>query len=209
VLWTHPGVDAGEPRRHGDAVSEAEPLVGRWERLFADLDAEAEATDRSELTEEVLDRSRAEATSIHLLDRLRAAENAALDVRVCGVGRFTGVVRSAGPGWLLLHDGGEVLVNLAAVVGITGLTRQVMAPEVAGQVAARIDLRHLLRRLARERAPLRVFLTDGSEVGGTLDRVCADHVDLAEHDLHEARRSGSVRGFRTIPLSAFAAVRGR
>jgi hypothetical protein len=76
-------------------------------------------------------------------------------------------------------------------------------------VAARIEFRHVLRWLARERAALSVFLADGSQLAGTLDRVCADHVDLAVHDLAESRRRMAVRAVRVLPLAALVALRRR
>jgi hypothetical protein len=41
---------------------------------------------------------------------------------------------------------------------------------------------------------------------GTIDRVGADYLDLAEHAPDEPRRAGSVRAKRTVPFAAILFV---
>jgi hypothetical protein len=64
-----------------------------------------------------------------------------------------------------------------------------------------------LRGLARDRAPVQVVLDDGTALHGTIDRVGADYLELAEHpgDLH--RRADAVRGVRTVVIDAVVLVR--
>jgi hypothetical protein len=64
-----------------------------------------------------------------------------------------------------------------------------------------------LRAIARDRTPVAVLLRDATTVAGTLDRVGADYIDVAEHAPQEPRRSGAVVRARTIPFAAVAAVR--
>lgn len=180
----------------------------RWRGLFDDLEAQFEAAQAAELAGEVAERTRRETALLRLVDRLRAAEGASVVVALPVAGVLRGRLLDAGRDWLLVEESGtrEVLVPLAAVLGVTGLGPRAAAPD-DGPVAKRLDLRWALRGLARSRAAVAVGLVDGTLVTGTLDRIGADHLDLAEHGLGEARRSGAVRQVRVVPLAAVAFVR--
>lgn len=179
----------------------------RWKGLFDDLEGQLDAADAAELAGEVADRSRREAALVRLRDRLRASEGAELSVHVHGSAMVRGRLEGTGPDWLLLDERGtEVLVPLAAVLGVTGAGAGRSVTD-DGPVAARLDLRWALRGLARSRTGVALGLVDGSLVTGTLDRVGADHVDVAEHGRGEARRAGAVRQVRLVPLAALALVR--
>src|SRR4051794_693603 len=181
----------------------------RWQALFDDLEAQLSAADAAELQAEVADRTRREAGLIRVVDRLAAATGQDVAVALGPPGLLRGRLLDAGVDWLLLAEAGarEVLVPLAAVLGVTGLVAQTGAPGAEGEVGRRLDLRWALRALARSRAGVTLVLRDGSAVGGTLDRVAADHLDLAEHAPGEPRRSGAVRHVRLVPLAALALVR--
>lgn len=181
----------------------------RWQLLFDDLEAQLDAAVAAELAGEVAERSRLEAGRIRLSDRLAEAAGAAVAVSLPGSGVVRGRVLDAGIDWLLLDEGAgrEALVPLEAVLGISGIGARTAAPGAEGEVGKRLDLRWALRGLARGRVGVAVTLRDGSAVTGTLDRVGADHVDLAEHAPGEARRAGAVRAVRLVPLSAVVLVR--
>jgi hypothetical protein len=180
----------------------------RWQALFDDLEAQLDAAQAAELLGEVAERTRRETALLRLVDRLRAAQGALVAVSLPGSGVLRGRLLDAGTDWLLLDEGSarEVLVPLAAVLGVTGLGPQSSAPE-HGPVAKRLDLRWALRGLTRSRSGVALGLVDGTLVTGTLDRVARDHLDLAEHGLGEARRAAAVRQVRLVPLSALALVR--
>jgi phosphoglycolate phosphatase-like HAD superfamily hydrolase len=180
----------------------------RWRGLFDDLEAQFEAAQAAELAGEVAERTRRESALLRLADRLRAAEGAVVAVALPGAGVVRGRLLDAGVDWLLLEEAGgrEVLVPLAAVLGVTGVGPRSAAPDDS-PVAKRLDLRWALRGLARSRTGVALGLVDGALVTGTLDRVAADHLDLAEHGLGEARRPGAVRQVRLVPLTALALVR--
>ncbi|MCU1673767.1 MAG: hypothetical protein JWN77_1880 [Frankiales bacterium] len=181
----------------------------RWQALFDDLEAQLAAEEAAELRSEVADRTRHEVGLLRLVDRLRPAAGARLAVTVGGAGTVHGRLLDAGNDWLLLEEHGlrEALVPLAAVTGITGLGARSDTPGSEGEVGRRLDLRWALRGLARSRTGVTVALRDGTAVTGTLDRVGADHVDVAEHAAGEARRASAVRQVRLVPLGAVALVR--
>ena len=179
----------------------------RWRRLFDDLEAQVDAALDAELEGEVAERSRREAALVRLRDRLLAAVGATVGVHLPGAGQVQGVLADCGVDWLLLEQGGgEVLVPLPAVLGVTGVGATAAAQDDSS-VGASLDLRWALRGLARSRAAVRLVLLDGTVVSGTLDRVGADHVDLAEHGRDEPRRASAVRQVRLVPIAALVAVR--
>ena len=180
----------------------------RWRRLFEDLEAQLDAGLEVELAAEVAERTRREAALVHLRDRVAAAHGGQVSVLLLGAGPLAGVLVDSGVDWLLLEEpgAGELLVPIAAVLGLTGVGAAAAVPDDSA-VGRRLDLRWALRGLARSRTAVRLVLVDGSVLTGTLDRVGADHVDLAEHGRDEPRRAAAVRQVRLVPLAAVAAVR--
>lgn len=185
----------------------------RWERLFADLEAQWAAAGEAEFAAEVADRARSETARTLLADRLRAARGLRLRVEVLGATVAEGVVRAVGVDWLLLADddvpGAEALVLLGAVTGIRGLGRPGVLPAAPRSVAGALGLAYVLRQIARDRDPVSCALIDGSTVVGTLDRVGADHIELAEHPGADLRRHREVAGVRLVPITALTCVRRR
>ncbi len=177
----------------------------RWESLFADLEAAAEGADQLAFEAELVDQVRAERATIALADRVRAHAGGALTLHVIDGERAEGVVADSGVDWVLLRPavGGSsarTLVPFAAVCAVEGLTRRAMPP--GGVVAGRLGLSVVLRALATDRCGVRIRLRSGVMLGGTIDRVGADHLDLALHRDDEPRRAGAVSGVRTVPLAA-------
>lgn len=178
----------------------------RWERLFADLDAQFEAAAEAELSGEVADRSRREMAQVALADRLRSAEGSA-QFGVLGSEPVSGEVTGCGPDWILLAgDGGvEMLVPLAVIIWVRGLSAR-SEPETS-VVRARLGLGYVLRGLARDRAEVTLVVRSGERLTGTIDRVGADVIDLAEHPLGEPRRAAAVTSARAIPFAALSVLR--
>ncbi|OHV37673.1 MULTISPECIES: hypothetical protein [Pseudofrankia] len=185
----------------------------RWEALFADLEAQWDAAEAAELAAEVADRSRLEIGYLRLVDRLRPAVGHRMRFDILGQpgperGVITGRLLALGADWLLAEDagGGEALIPVRSLLAVRGLRGEAAHPGHEGRVGARLDLRHALRGVARDRSGCLVMLADGRTVSGTIDRVGADFVDLAEHAPGEFRRPRAVEGC-TVPLAAIVLLR--
>ena len=179
----------------------------RWQKLFADLEAQfEEAASAAELAESG-SRARAEGGAVELVQRLAGAVGQPVRLRCRGAGQVAGVLTEVGPDWLLLsaEPGRELLVAASAVTLVSGLLRRTVQP--AGEGArVRTDLRRALRALARDRSEVVLLLDDGGRLTGTLDRIGADHLELAEHPAGEPRRAAAVSAVHTVPLGAIAVV---
>ena len=181
----------------------------RWERLFADLEAQLEASDAAELAGEVVERTRVEVGAIRLVDRLRAAVGGRLRLSCLGGEVVAGRLERVGPDWLLIAERADrsSLVPSGAVTAVAGLGALSAPPGSEGRVAARLDLRYALRGMARDRAPVTITLADATNVSGTVDRVGSDFIDVAEHPAGEPRRPRAVRQVRTLPLGGLSVLR--
>jgi hypothetical protein len=181
----------------------------RWQQLFEDLRSQFETEEAAAERAESASRTRAEVGGIHLAERLGGALGSPVALDVRGAGRVAGVLVERGSDWLLLADGHgrDQLVALAAVRSVAGLGRRTAPSEPVGAVRARLDLRRALRGLARDRATVQLVLDDGGTLTGTLDRVGADYVELAEHPADTPRRSEAVQGVRAVVIAAVALVR--
>lgn len=177
----------------------------RWDALFADLEAQLDAEQAAELSAEVAERTRAERATVPLADRVRAHVGGPLRMGLRDGSTVQGRCADAAAEWVVLDDGpAQVLVPWAAVTSVSGLSRSSAPPP--GVVLARLRLGHALRALARGRSAVRLRL-DGAELTGTIDRVGADHLDVAEHPAGEARRPDQVRGVRVVRTAALLWVR--
>jgi hypothetical protein len=187
----------------------------RWEQLFADLDARFEDMADAAMMAELADRQRVAAGAVGMVQRFGGAVGTTVRVRTQDGPVASGVLRRTGPDWLLLAqpDSAELLVALRAVTAVEGLT--VATAQPLSEVGMRLDLRYALRGIARDRAPVIVTVGGtaavpaerGVELTGTIDRVGADFVELAQHAPWEPRRAAGVRSVALLPLSAVITVR--
>lgn len=180
----------------------------RWQQLFADLQAQFEAEEAAEDRIEGASRARAEMGAVDLVGRMRGSVGRPLTLRCGAAGAFAGTLTDVGVDWLLLQDaqGRSLLVAGAMVRTVTGMGLRTVLEE-GGAVRARMDLRWVLRGLAKDRSAVQVVLDDGGVLTGTFDRVGADHVELAEHPAGVPRRAEAVQGVTAVVIAAIAVVR--
>jgi hypothetical protein len=181
----------------------------RWQHLFADLSAQFEEEEAAAERMESASRVRSETGALRLADRLGGSFGQPVVLGSRGAGRISGTLVDAGVDWLLLEDerGTEHLVASAAVTTVTGLGRRTAAPADGAAPRVRLDLRRALKGLARDRSAVQLVLDDGEVLTGTIDRVGADYLELAEHGADEPRRAEAVRGVRAVVLTAVAVAR--
>jgi hypothetical protein len=181
----------------------------RWQELFADLEAQARSLERADEEAELSDRIRGEIARVTLMNRLRAQVAHQVTLSIQGVGDLTGRLQRTGADWILLETGEEVIVPLPAVMALRDLPPDAVSPESVGTAAGALRLTSVLRATAKDRSAVIVTRLDGRSMAGTPDRVGADFVDLALHDLGDTPRRTDVRSRATLSLAAIACVRRR
>lgn len=193
----------------------------RWNALFADLQAEAEAEDDADRRSEVADHTRAEVGRLRLIDRLAPlleAGHGGLRLGLLGHDPVAGDLYALGADWLLLIQSAgsthrEILVPLSAVQWLQGTGARSAEPGWEGIVGARLTLRVALRRIVRDRSAVVLGLTGGDVLAGRPARVGADHLELdvlpsgASTSLADA--AGPGRGSQVVPLGSIAFVERR
>ncbi|TDD15509.1 hypothetical protein E1218_31325 [Kribbella turkmenica] len=180
----------------------------RWDALFADLESQFDALQEGELYGEVADRIRAEVGKITVLDRLRGAVDTVVRVELAHAEPVQGQLTRVGNDCLLIEAERfeEWLIPVHALVAVHRLGP--WAEPAVGTVAGKLGLAHLLRGIARDRSPVTLFC-GGTPVTGTIDRVGADFLELAEHPLDAPRRRTEVYNVRLVPTQALCALRRR
>jgi hypothetical protein len=181
----------------------------RWQELFADLEAQARSLERAEDEGEIAERIRGELARITLMNRLRAQLSCEVQLSIWGFGEVIGRLDRAGADWLLVRAADEMIVPIGAVLSLTDLLPDAVSSNGVRHVASSLRLASALRAVARDRSAVVVTLRSGQSLAGTPDRVGADFVDLALHDVGEPPRRTQVRSRATVGFSAIACVRRR
>lgn len=177
----------------------------RWDRLFDDLEAQWDAQARRDLDSEIADRTRRERAAVEMLDRVAAHVGEPLQLRLVTRSVVEGRVADLGKDWVLVDEGEgrSALVNLPAVMSVTGLGSRAEA----AVTARRFGFGYALRGLSRDRSVVLVEDVSAVVLTGTIDAVGADACDIGEHAADEPRRRENVKAHRTLPFEAIACVR--
>ena len=190
-----------EPEEPDESTSPA------MRRVFDELEAEFEAGLRREAEQETLAAVRAEVGATVLWEQL-ARRIGAEAVAIAGARAFRGSVVAGYPEFLVLRaaDGTEHLIRYGPAASVVlGAEPPALRP-APPEAARRYQFALALRELARRREPVRVQLVDGTSCDGTIEAVGSDYLEVAEHDLGEARRRAAVRARRFVGFAAVVAV---
>ncbi len=165
------------------------PCGMRWDRLFADLEAESAEIARSEaegLADDLRDEIWADTSWRDLI-----GGQVVLEVR--GAGQVTGSVAAINERLIRLRAGaGGHLVACSAVSGLLATERRADPPS---RIDAAMGWGQALRRLRDDAGPVRIVLGDGRTFDGSIEVVGRDFVRLT-----------AGLGKRTVVLDAIAVV---
>lgn len=154
----------------------------RWERLFADLQAQLDAEHLRDVDAEIAELATAEIGLTAFTDRIRGCRDRQLTLRLADGGVVAGVISDATAQWVLLaQERREVLVPVRSVVSAWPMGG--VAPPT-GVSESKVGLGHALRALAAQERVVTVRTSAGDE-RGWIARVGADHVDLIPEDASE------------------------
>jgi hypothetical protein len=187
----------------------------RWDDLFADLEGQLEQGLGAEDLDLAAEEERLRLGRLGFRDRVVAfvGEDLALELR--DGSRLQVRVETVGRDWLsgaaVGSRSASCVVPLDAIAGLLPGAERIGASLAAPSerpdaLSRRLGLAFVLRDLCRRRAAIEVTTTTRA-LHGTIDRVGRDHLDLAEHDPGEPRRSAAVRGIRILPFAELLQLR--
>jgi hypothetical protein len=184
-----------------------EPTSPAMRRVFDELEGEFEAGLRQEAEQEALAAVRAEVGATVLWEQLARRIGRETTV-LAGARAFRGVVAASYPEFLVLPavDGTEHLIRYGPAVSVAPSAQPPALRPAPPAAARRYQFALALRELARRREPVRVELVEGARCDGTIEAVGSDYLEVAEHDLGEARRRAAVRARRFVGFAAVVAV---
>lgn len=194
----------------------------RFDLLFDDLEGQLEAQLAVEGAQQRGEEERLRAARTTLRERLALVAGpagAGIRLRLIDGSAVELTPATVGRDWLAaeLPGGGECVIPLAAIASVSFTAAQVQAsrermpepkPGAPGALAGKIGIGVVLRDLARRRVPLDVLSrAEPAPMHGTIDRVGADHLDLAVHERDAVRRESSVLEHRVVALAAITQLR--
>lgn len=148
----------------------------RWDRLFADLEAEADEIEKAE----------ADGLAVDLRDEIWAATSwrdlvggqVVLEVR--GIGQVVGEVAAVNA--RLVRVRSDLVDHLVACAAVTSVLRSERRSDPPSRIDAALGWPQALRRLRDAGEPVRVVLLDGRSVDGMIEVVGADFIRLGAGD---------------------------
>jgi len=188
----------------------------RWDRLFEDLEDQLAADAEAERVALDAESERLRVARLTLRERLRAMIGGAaafVAVEVAEDTTVRGEICAVGADFIALRVDGSRVFALIPVPAVRSVTMPVEAMRAGDgapaptPVAERLTLGFVLRDVSRRRLGVSIDTAAGTVVTGTIDRVGADHLDIALHDAGIPRRRSEVRGVRLLPFASVACVR--
>lgn len=191
----------------------------RWDRFFDDLEDQLASEWEAERAALDTEAERLRLSRVTLRERLgmlveRRSSGPSPSFELAGGEVIAGEVTGVGADWVALaatdRRVAATLVPLWSVQGVSLPQEEVLRtarPAPLPSLSERMTFGFVLRDVVRRRAAVRIHLTGGGMLAGTIDRAGADHLDLALHEPGSPRRAEAVTGYRVIPFPAVSWVR--
>lgn len=180
----------------------------RFDDLFDDLESQLEAELGAASREVAEEEERFRVGRLELRDRLQHAKS--LDLSLVSGTRLRLRKRALGRDWLSgevldgAAEGTGAVVPLRSIAGIrfdeSAAAASIQSTDDRVKLTDRLSLGYILRDFARRRTWLQV--EGAASVGGTVDRVGRDHLDIAVHERGTIRARGNVACIAVVPFSA-------
>lgn len=162
----------------------------RWDRLFADLEAESNEIEKAE-TEGLADDLRDE---IWAGTSWRDLVGGQVVLEVRGAGQIAGEIAAVNEH--LVRVRGELVDHLVAGRAVTSVLRTERRADPPSRIEAALGWSQALRRVRDGGEPVRVVLEDGRAVDGMIEVIGADFVRLMAGEA----------AARLLPLTAISVV---
>lgn len=174
----------------------------RWNELFADLEAQLQFGQWQAVEQDAAELTRGLWAEIRLIDRLRGALGQQVRLMLADGRVLICRLEVVGPSWIGgIGETAALLVTREAILAVDADLQRATIPRKPLQAGP--SMVAIYRMLARRREPVQILARNGQLLAeGTIDRVGADHVDVALHARDEFRRGAALRGMRTIPFDA-------
>lgn len=180
----------------------------RWERLFANIEAQEAAEALRAQEDSIAEMTRLLASEETLQERLLRRLGQDIGVKISGREALLRLSLAAvGKEWLSGREAGrEVVLPLRHVIAIEPDLAQAERRAVDTRVLA-VGFRSVLRELARQRMRVEVEMSAGrASFGGTIDQVGMDHCELVQHAADEFRRRKTISTVVWLPIEQMTAV---
>lgn len=190
-----------------EAVDRSFNVDMRWEKLFADLEAQEAAETQRMQEGNVFEVSRLLAAQTTLTEMLAGSIGQTLKLNFEGSAETVSLaLENVGKDWFSGKAGSRTMFVQTSHVATIEPEGRPSAREI-DQRALQIPFRLALRDLARRRTS--VELEGGFphvNLRGTLDQVGHDFCVIAVHDSDEYRRNRTVRSVKWVPMSRIVRV---
>ncbi|WP_404285758.1 hypothetical protein [Glutamicibacter arilaitensis] len=170
----------------------------RWESLFEDLEAQAEAQIAAQFREEVAENIRIERASEQMHERMLRLQGTVVTLKLVGEIEVTARLGPVGKDYFCLENEGKrwLVKNLA----LRSLEMSETGSNLASHLS-QVKFSAVVRGVLRDRHRILVYDIGGKPlVEGTLTQVGRDFLIVALHPRDEYARDRSINGYHLLPL---------